>query len=198
VEAGNIAENFETYRGVLCRLPSNDQRAASALDAQQEDEDEYARRAVAAEYARGAVLTFLCGEDDNVIIDDATMTLTCNGKGRGADEVMTDGVALLDNLDLAIEEAKSGVEKAFKDRGRRRGVSGFGTVIDMFVFQLAYAIFRMNGFVTGARTAKYSPRYIDRALDILRPCLPPEFPKDVSWAIEKAVSRASTAAPPVK
>jgi hypothetical protein len=150
------------------------------------------------DYARTAVLTFLCGEDENVIIDDATMTFVSDGKDKGTDEVIVDGVAFLDNLSWAIEKAKSGVGKAYNDRGRRPGVSGFGVVIDMFIFDLAYAIFKMNGFVTGARTAKDSPRYIGRALDILRPYLPPEFPKDVSWAIEKAVGRASAATPPAK
>ncbi len=63
--------------------------------------------------------------------------------------------------------------------------------IDLFYYSLVYAIRSAGGKVVTSRTAGSSPRHLSRALDILRPFLPEDFPKaepweSEPWAIEKA------------
>lgn len=82
------------------------------------------------------MLAFLCGADDeDVSIDDATLTFICNRKGKGTDEVIVDGVALLDDLDIAIEKARTEIKKAFPDKGHPYGAQG-DTAIDMYLYSL--------------------------------------------------------------
>jgi hypothetical protein len=142
---------------------------------------------VADEYAAGKEYELLTADG---CARDAVLTFLCNGSGKGMDEVMDDGVDFLDDLDFAIERAKSGVEKAFRDKGHPYGAHG-NPAIDLFYFSLVYAIRSAGGNVATSRTAKSSPKHISKALDILRDCLPKDFPKaepweDESWAIEKA------------
>jgi hypothetical protein len=133
--------------------------------------------------ARTAVLASLRGTNDNVIIDDDTMTFVCDGKDKGTDEGIVDGVAFLDNLSWAIEKAKPELRGAFKDKGRSHGARG-NTAINLFLYSLAHTIRTAGGNLTTSRTVGTWPKHINGALDILRPFLPKDFPKALPWACE--------------
>ena len=89
------------------------------------------------------------------------MTFICNSKGKATDEVIADGVAFLDNLDIAIAKARTEIAKAFQDKGHPYGAQG-DTAIDMFVFSLVYAIRSAGGNVATSRTAGSSPKHIEQ------------------------------------
>lgn len=128
----------------------------------------------AAEHAKGQIWAYLSGMK----------------KDRLA-EFLDDGLRFLDDLDVAIGKAKPTIEKVFKVKGRGHGAQGGKIAIDQFLYEAIFTIREMGGKVATSRTQKSSPTHIDNALDILRPWLPAEFPKDARWACEKIGKRVN-------
>jgi hypothetical protein len=96
-----------------------------------------------------------------------TLTLThLSGAGKGdrLREFLESGNLLLHDLDSAIERAK------FRTRGYKPTAK---TAVDDFPCHLIVIIKGLGGWVTTSRTMQGSPTHLSKALDILKPYLPP-------------------------
>jgi hypothetical protein len=127
----------------------------------------------ALEHARGQVRAFLAGI-------------------RKADyaDSLDNVLSFVDNLEVAIERAKSNVEKTYNEKGHRHGAQDGRVAIDLFLYQLIYFTKSCGVNLLTSRalpTKRKRVVHVSELLTKLKPYLPPEFPSDgLAGACEKA------------
>jgi hypothetical protein len=103
-------------------------------------------------------------------------------------------LSFLDNLKVAIERAKSNVEKAYNEKGHRHGAQDGQIAIDLFLYQLIYFTKACGVKLLTSRepSAKRNSVHVTELLTKLKPYLPPEFPSaGLGGACEKAGIRVN-------
>jgi hypothetical protein len=113
------------------------------------------------------------------------------------DDFLSDGLSFLDDLDVAIEKAKSRIEKVYPEKGHRHGVQDGRVAIDLFLYELIYHSRGCGGKIRTSRTSpansgNNSLLYVGDLLTIVKPYLPPSFPGNgLEGACEKIGTRVN-------
>lgn len=112
-------------------------------------------------------------------------------------DFLDNGLSFLDDLEVALERAKSNVGKAYNERGHRHGAQDGRVAIDLFLYQLIYFTKSCGVKLLTSRTlpAKRNDKacvHVSELLTKLKPYLPPEFPSNgLAGACEKAGTKVN-------